>query len=161
MDAFHGLRDINSNYVDGMYITYGSPRKHIWTYAVGLSDDNNYNGNYNCPCAKYPGPAPPSFVGDHYYCESGNTGKHEYTFYNDTLWEQINAPCTLGVTKDSPARSCYQIHQCNPKAPSQSYWLEMEVGLKRDRLQLLDQFTVTWTVGTVALKVGQELHTST
>ena len=42
--------------------------------------------------------------------------------------EQINAPCTLGVTRDSPARSCYQIHQCNPKAPSQSYWLETEEG---------------------------------
>ena len=88
MDAFHGPKDINSYYVDGMSITYGSPRKHIWTYAVGLSDDHNYNGNYNCPCAKYPGPAPPSFVGDHYYCESGNTGGFENTLYiNDPLWD--------------------------------------------------------------------------
>ena len=79
MDAFQGPRDINSYYVDGMSITYGSPRKHIWTYAVGLSDDHNYNGVYNCPCAKYPGTAPPSFVGDHYYCESGNTGAFENT----------------------------------------------------------------------------------
>ena len=44
------------------------------------------------------------------------------------LLRQINAPCTLGVTKDSPARSCYQIHQCNPKTPSQSYWLETKEG---------------------------------
>ena len=87
-DAFHGPRDINSNYIDGMSITYGSPRKHIWTYAVGLSDDHNYNGNFNCPCAKYPGPAPHLFVGDHYYCESGNTGAYENTLYiNDPLWD--------------------------------------------------------------------------
>ena len=69
-DAFHlwnaTTRDsINSYFVEGVSITYGSPRKHIWTYAVGLSDDYNHNGISNCPCAKYPGPAPPSFVGDH------------------------------------------------------------------------------------------------
>ena len=90
MDAFAGPRDINSYYVDGMSITYGSPRKHIWTYVVGLSDDYNYNGRSNCPCAKYPGPTPPSFVGDHYYCESGNTGVYEYThtpYINGPLWD--------------------------------------------------------------------------
>ena len=86
-DAFHGPKDINSYYVDGMSITYGSPRKHIWTYAVGLSDDYNYP-KWNCPCAKYPGPSPPVFVGDHYYCESGNTGAYENTVYvNDPLWD--------------------------------------------------------------------------
>ena len=50
----------------------------MWTYAVGLSD--NYNTTHaNCPCAKYPGPDSPKFVGNHYYCESGNTGFLEYT----------------------------------------------------------------------------------
>ena len=88
MDAFQGPRDINTYYVDGMSITYGSPRKHIWTYAVGLSDDYNYNGVYNCPCAKYPGTVSPSFVGDHYYCESGNMGAFENTLYiDDPLWD--------------------------------------------------------------------------
>ena len=88
-DGCHGPKDINSYYVDGMSITYGSPRKHIWTYAVGLSDDQNYNGNYNCPCAKYPGPAPPSFVGDHYYCESGITGTFDISqiYDDDPLWD--------------------------------------------------------------------------
>ena len=39
-------------------------------------------------CAKYPGPASPSFVGDHYYCEAGNTGAYENTLYmNDPLWD--------------------------------------------------------------------------
>ena len=56
-DSFQPPDDINSYYVDGMSITYGSPRKHIWTYAVGISDDYNYP-SYNCPCAKHPGPVP-------------------------------------------------------------------------------------------------------
>ena len=83
---------INGAYVDGVSITVGQPRKHLWTYAVGLSDDYQYNyskGGYNCPCAQYPGPSPPSFVGDHYYCESGNTGPYmsgkEYN--SDILWD--------------------------------------------------------------------------
>ena len=88
-DAFEGPKDINSHYVDGMSITYGSPRKHVWTYAVGLSDDYNYP-TWNCPCAKHPGPAPPVFVGDHYYCESGATGtwqQNNRVFVEDVLWD--------------------------------------------------------------------------
>ena len=66
---------LNNGYVEGISITLGNPRKHVWTYAVGLSDDGNYgSGAHNCPCAIHQGRAPPSFVGDHYYCESGNTG---------------------------------------------------------------------------------------
>ena len=44
---------------------------------------------YGCPCAKYPGPAPPSFVGDHYYCESGNTGTFDNSqiYDEDPLWD--------------------------------------------------------------------------
>jgi hypothetical protein len=94
MDTFAGPKDINSYYVNGMSITYGSPRKHVWTYAVGLSDDGNYAA-YNCPCAKVPGPAPPSFVSDHYYCESGNTGAYENKLHaNDPLWD--GAGCGAG-----------------------------------------------------------------
>ena len=89
--GFQPLDDIDSHYVEGMSITYGSPRKHVWTYAMGFSDDLD-RPSYNCPCAKYPGPAPPSFVGDHYYCESGNTGKDgsdliNSVFENDPLWD--------------------------------------------------------------------------
>ena len=58
------MRLAYSHYVDGVSITYGTPRRHIWTYASGLSDDgNNNNGVYNCPCAKYPGDAPPPLLG--------------------------------------------------------------------------------------------------
>ena len=39
-DAFNiQLSSIDGNYVDGISITLGSPRKHVWTYAVGLSDE--------------------------------------------------------------------------------------------------------------------------
>ena len=91
-DAFsHRINNINSNYVDGISITYGSPRHHLWTYAIGLSgDDNLINGIYNCPCAKYPGRDPPGFVGMDYYCESGITGQHHNNLeriLEDPLWD--------------------------------------------------------------------------
>ena len=86
--SVHHSKSINSWYMDGISITFGTPRKHVWTYTVGLSDDGNYP-NFNCPCADTPGPDPPSFVGDHYYCESGNTGGYDHTtyHYNDVLWD--------------------------------------------------------------------------
>jgi len=84
-DSFAVVKSINTMYVDGVSITIGNPRRHVWTYAVGISDDNP--GNV-CPCAAVPGPAPPSFVGEHYYCESGNTGGWENVHYtDDPLWD--------------------------------------------------------------------------
>ena len=80
-------RSLDGVYVEGISITSGNPRKHVWTYAVGESDDYNYP-QLNCPCAKYPGPDPPPFVGSHYYCESGNTGTFTTAFLkNDPLWD--------------------------------------------------------------------------
>ena len=72
-DAFQpSIESINQPYVDGVSITYGIPRKHIWTYAIGFSDRYQVSARYNCPCSEFPGHLPPSFVHDNYYCESGN-----------------------------------------------------------------------------------------
>ena len=72
---FAPSRSIDAAYLDGVSITVGNPRKHVWSYAVGFSKLYNA-GSYkiNCPCAKYPGVNPQTFVKDHYYCESGSTG---------------------------------------------------------------------------------------
>ena len=49
-------------------ITMETPHKHLWAYAVGLSDNNN-NSCCNCPCETLPGRPAPSFVGNDYYWE--------------------------------------------------------------------------------------------
>ena len=89
-DAFgHSSNNINSHYVDGVAITYGSPRQHLWTYAAGQSD-NARSATSNCPCAKYPGRAPPAFVRQDYYCESGITGRYQDNrriALDDPLWD--------------------------------------------------------------------------
>ena len=96
-------RSLDGAYVDGISITTGSPRKHVWTYAVGVSDDYNYP-QLNCPCAKTPGPDSPPYVGTHYYCESGNTGTLEngvLLYSSDPLWD--GAGC---LTENS---CCYDV----------------------------------------------------
>ena len=87
-----GPKNIDSAYTDGVSITYGSSRKHVWTYAAGLQEEANYRG-LSCPCGKVPGDLPPSFVGDNYYCESANQGPWEPRWYlHDPLWDGHGCP---------------------------------------------------------------------
>jgi len=89
-----------SRFLDGLYIngistTTTKPRKHIWICAV---DDDNMNYKINFPCAVDPGPIPPTFVGDDYYCESGNTGNYQGNELDsgDPLWDEFqkNSCCS-------------------------------------------------------------------
>ena len=101
---------IDREYVDGLSITHGSPRQHIWTYATGLSDDANYP-NWNCPCAVIPGRKPPSFVGNNYFCESGNVGIYEFNvwYLEDPLWD--NAGCSTNNSCCSNPNQPWFYHQ--------------------------------------------------
>ena len=92
-----GQTSLNDAYVSGLSVTSGSPRKHFWTFAAGLSRDYRY-GAANCPCALYPGPAAPPFVGENVFCESGNTGRFDHFHWNldDPLWDSQG--CVSGST---------------------------------------------------------------
>ena len=92
-----GQNTINGYYVDGIVITYGIPRNHIWTFAAGVSKDYDYYTS-NCPCAfPHPGVTAPPFVGENYFCESGNLGEYENQWYlDDPLWDSQG--CANGST---------------------------------------------------------------
>ena len=93
-DAFSHISvpRIDTYYVYGVSITHGIPRSHIWTYAAGVSE-GDYWQPHNCPCSKpthYLSDFPPSFVGDNYYCESGNPTSrftHNHLYASDPLWD--------------------------------------------------------------------------
>ena len=95
---------INVPYVDGISITHGRTRKHIFTYAAGISAVPY--GPQICPCNTGSiGRSPPAFVGTDYYCESGNPEKKwKNIFYgNDTLWDGMTCtgtepPCCKSKT---------------------------------------------------------------
>ena len=79
---------IDSYYVDGVSLTYGScPRKHIWTFAAGSFD--NVASSANCPCSSGSPQTVPSFVGNDYFCESGcsNSIWTNKLYTSDPLWD--------------------------------------------------------------------------
>ena len=93
--AYEGRNTVAGRYADGLLVTRGIARHHVWTFAVGGSKDFNYL-EYNCPCALYPGPSAPSFVGENYFCESGNvgTGEHGPWYLDDPLWDSQGCPAS-------------------------------------------------------------------
>ena len=53
-DTGHGTNpSIDTFYVDGVSLTHGNPRQHIWTFAAGL-DEVATRPQYNCPCTHTP-----------------------------------------------------------------------------------------------------------
>lgn len=84
---------IDGPYVDGVSLTYGTPRKHLFTYA-SASDSIK---QHSCPCGKKSGPSPPSFVRDYHYCESASSdGGSAYAtiYHGNPLWD--GKGCKLG-----------------------------------------------------------------
>ena len=93
-DALHNIdRGIDSYYLDGVSITRGSaPREHVWSFIVGQR--SNIPSSSNCPCNNGPTVSVPGFIGDHYYCESGNnySQNNRTRFYPDPLWDGKDCP---------------------------------------------------------------------
>ena len=129
-DAFvTSLKNVDDAYVDGVSVTHGIPRTHIWTYAVGASEATVALHPTNCPCAN---PAadntvpPPSFVGDNYFCESGNPGRGLDSggvfFKDDPVWdgEQCEGECCsngksppwFSVTLPKPTSDDIEVRIC-------------------------------------------------
>ncbi|XP_019860964.1 PREDICTED: uncharacterized protein LOC109589300 [Amphimedon queenslandica] len=96
------IGNINKPYIDGVSITRGSPRKHVWSYIAGIRSDVNTGAT--CPCNAGATNTVPSFVGEHYYCESGANSEPSLTtvYTGDPLWDgnncpSVEAPCCNGT----------------------------------------------------------------
>ena len=132
-DAF-GLQarghSIDSYYLYGISITHGSPRNHIWSLAGGVTE-GHYGGS-NCPCSESLSDRvyPPSFVGDNYYCESGNpattrTFISNHLYSSDPLWDgtQCEGECCsngksppwFSVELPNPTSDDIEVRICSPE----------------------------------------------
>ena len=78
---------MNADYVDGISITHGSPRQHVWTLIAASFEDSRSIGN--SPCSTGVTQEAQSFVGDHYFCESGFAGviRQQQLYTSDPLWD--------------------------------------------------------------------------
>jgi len=91
-DAFNSLNmNIDSAYLDGVSITHGSPRQHIWSFAAGSAEITVLDSNSLCPCSlnSTNGPNVPTFVANNYFCDTGTiTSNGQFTSYlDDPLWD--------------------------------------------------------------------------
>ena len=90
-DAVHNGHGSNHNnlngyYVDGVSITRGPPRQHVWTLMAGNYD--THGTAHTCPCNTGSTQQVQSFIGDHYFCESGAASQYLPKLYtSDPLWD--------------------------------------------------------------------------
>ena len=116
-DAFynHYSRNssITSEYVDGVSITHGSLKHHIWTFAA--AHDELRADQWRCPCSRcdrnFTGRVP-SFVGKDYFCDSGTRlfpdPKQAYT--TNPIWDGSGcAPTSTCCNFNSPPWFCKKL----------------------------------------------------
>lgn len=85
---------IDSWYLEGISLTHGSPRQHIWSFAATPSETySTSSGDPSlCPCSNtavtY---STPSFVGNDYFCETATSRRccsYKGVFFtDDLLWD--------------------------------------------------------------------------
>jgi hypothetical protein len=90
---------IDSAYLTGLSVTHGSPRHHLWSFVVGDSEQHRIK---HCPCARSEPnhkSGVPLFVGEHFYCESGFSGRNDEKriAWEDPLWD--GEGCTIAGNK--------------------------------------------------------------
>ncbi len=87
--TIYKVYQLTGPYIDGISLTYGSPRQHIWSFMAGLkkcycTNNNNYNGH------------PATFVGQDYFCDNA-------AFTMDPLWDKGGCgPETHCCTRNLP-----------------------------------------------------------
>ena len=118
---------IDTNYVNGISVTRGSPRQHIWTFAAGVDEQSAAN---RCPCiiGSTAGSRVPSFVAQNYFCESGLTQAMSgpVTFWpnGDPLWDgqgcgptstccTFNLPPWFNIQLSLPTTDNIEVRICN------------------------------------------------
>ena len=141
--AFRGAiggQSLDGSYVDGISITHGLPRQHIWSFAVGLAQE--IAGIYAlfqycyCDVQTHPGGSqaiPPSFVGNDYFCEAGESGLHfvHRLYLENPLWDgqncgQNSTCCSMNnppyFMKDLPAPTTddIEVRLCSNNYPHKS-----------------------------------------
>ena len=129
-DAFYygSTYSLDSYYVYGVSFTHGSPPTHIWTLAAGVTEESTIYPQHNCPCAHQSTQVPPSFVGDDYYCESGNptdTYITHHLYSEDPLWDggQCEGECCsngksppwFSVELTNPTTDNIEVRICCPQ----------------------------------------------
>lgn len=116
-DAFYPssstYQTLDDVYVDGVSITHGSPRNHIWTFAAAMHEELSFM-RHLCPCtnsrsSQISNIFIPSFVGENYFCDTGCSSiASPKQFYGENpLWD---------------GSGCGEFHECCDRQENQEYF---------------------------------------
>ena len=127
-----GRNTIDAAYVSGVSVTHGpaGSRKHIWTFVAAMGEHLSYYGFHKCPCTNTNVTWPyqvPSFIGNDYFCDSGNHGSRYITyiyFPDDPLWDgegcgsastccEYNTPPWFCKSLPQPTSDDLELRLCN------------------------------------------------
>ena len=110
-DAFDTIDDgINGGYVDGVSVTHGMPRQHIWSFgASGFKFSR-------CPCENGP-LSPPLYVGENYFCDDQRNGAVWDAMECTTACCSFNSPPWFSVTLPLQTSDDIEVRICTDEIP--------------------------------------------
>ena len=101
---------IDDPYVDGVSITYGYPRKHVWTFASGIVQYAQRDDLKHVTCPAVGGTLQPEFVANNYFCSSGNPAQGWFGILYDTpLWSSPAGNCQGSECHGDPLLFCVKL----------------------------------------------------
>ena len=119
---------LDGAYINGVIVTRGSPRQHIWSFVNGLNEVPGAN-THNCPCVAESTMEQyiPSFVEQNYFCETGVTRWTAYSVFwldGDPLWDgqgcgptstccSFHSPPWFSAQLSSPTTDFIEVRICN------------------------------------------------
>ena len=101
---------IDGPYVDGVSITHGQPRQHIWSFAAASKYRQFPYHEFYCPCTSSPNRYSylPPFVGNDYSCEYERPDTYMTA---DQLWDAEGCVASLQQCCDRPYWFCKDLPQ--------------------------------------------------
>lgn len=102
---------IDSPFVDGgVTITRGNPRTHVWSFASGHSQTQTSTHDCRCNSGNEAVLVPP-WVGEDYFCDSGNPNLSPHGFYlDDPLWDGAGCGSTTSCCEfNNPPWFCKKL----------------------------------------------------
>ena len=144
-NSFEGPALIDSYYLDGVSVTHGFPRQHIWSFVGGLQEVTSTYPQLTCPCVTGSTAVIPTFVGQNYFCETGITQWNgvSYSLWpnGDPLWDgqgcgptssccTFNSPPWFNVQLSSPTTNNIEVRICG----------NQEIGNEDTPIQLMELY---------------------
>ena len=79
---------VDSQYLDGLSLTHGPPRQHVWSFAAGVHDAST--DRFGCPCnTGSTESVVGTFIGTDYFCDTAASAitDHPEFYPDDPLWD--------------------------------------------------------------------------